>query len=173
MENRPLIVTLKLDEEAQSYFSRMRQQHYPGHSNFTDAHVTLFHTLPAGNSEVMQVLEASAERFRVCLTVTGLKFTGHGVSFSITSPELSQMHVHLQESFKGMLTGKDSQLLEPHVTVQNKVTAYRAAKLYENLLAGFSPFTCMGIGISTFIYNKGPWIHTGDFLFENFREGII
>ena len=165
MRKRSLIVTLKMDEEVQSYFSRMRQQYYPAHVNFTDAHLTLFHSLPAGSRQVMESLEASARRNRLGLTVTGLKNTGHGVSFSISSPELSQMHEQLQECFSGMLTGKDSQLLEPHVTIQNKVTTYRAATLYENLQSGFSPFTCTGIGIGTYIYDKGPWIHAGDFLF--------
>mgnify|MGYP000137794074 CR=1 FL=1 len=167
MAKSTLIVTLALDEQAQSYFNLMRQLHYPKHFNYTNAHLTLFHTLPAGNPEVIQAIEASAGRKQVYLTVTGLQHTGKGVSFIITSPELNELHMHLQECFSGLLTEKDTRLLKPHVTIQHKVTAYRAAKLFEHLQAGFSPFACTGIGFSTYIYAKGPWIHAGDFLFKN------
>lgn len=166
MATRTLIVTLKLDEQSQAYFSSMRKLHYPPHFNFTDAHLTLFHALPAGNHAVIQAIEASALRKQVGLAVTGLQYTGKGVSFAVHSPELNGLHEHMQRSLSGWVTGKDTQLLKPHITIQNRVTAYRAAKLFERLQAGFSPFNCTGTGISTHFYDKGPWIHAGDYLFE-------
>lgn len=167
MAKKALIVTLKLDEQAKAYFNMMRQQHYPKHFNYTDAHLTLFHTLPAGNPEVIQAIEASAGKKQVCLTVTGLQNTGKGVSFSISSPELIGLHVHMQQYLSGWIKGKDNQLLKPHITIQHKVTAFRAARLFELLQAGFSPFDCTGIGISTYYYDNGPWIHAGDLLFKD------
>ncbi|MEO8768767.1 MAG: hypothetical protein ABI402_01725 [Ferruginibacter sp.] len=59
----PLIVTLKLDDETQLFFDRLRKEHFPKHINYLDAHCTLFHKLPASETSVQQLLAAIS---RVC-----------------------------------------------------------------------------------------------------------
>jgi hypothetical protein len=43
---KTLIVTLLLNEEADEYFTNLRNQHFPAAINYLRAHLTLFHKLP-------------------------------------------------------------------------------------------------------------------------------
>ena len=51
-KNYPLIITLKINEEAQLYFEEMRKKYFPAHANFVYAHITVFHCLPSNNIEI-------------------------------------------------------------------------------------------------------------------------
>lgn len=64
------------------------------------------------------------------------------------------------------LTGKDKKKLWPHITVQNKVTAWKALQTATELRKDFKPFTIQATGFSLWHFNKGPWIPAGEFLFE-------
>ena len=162
---KPLIVTLKLDEPARTYFNTLREKYYPAHFNYVEAHLTLFHSLPAGEKKIHEALSLFSKRGHIELTISGLANTRNGISYIISSPELQQMHASLQHAIKEHVKGKDKQELMPHITIQQKVTAFKAGLLYKSLSADFKSFVCYGAGLSTFIYNKGPWIHFADYDF--------
>ena len=61
----PLIVTLKLDDAAQTYFNALRRQHFPPAINYLGAHLTLFHHLPGAE------VDAVCEELRTCTLAQG------------------------------------------------------------------------------------------------------
>ena len=81
-------------------------------------------------------------------------------SFSKTEPD-----EEIQDLLKEYLHEKDKQTLNPHITIQHKVTEFKASQVFEKLSADFKSFVCYGSGLSTFMYNKGPWIHFADYDF--------
>jgi len=167
MPDHPLIVTLKLDEAAQVYFNQLRQQYFPKHVNYLDAHLTLFHHLPASFVGIDEALKHISNRNNMQLNVSGLKNMGNGVAFWIESAELQQLHKKLQQSFASFLISQDRQNLWPHITVQNKVTAFKAAQTLDFLQRDFKPSNIYATGISTWLYMSGPWAHQQDYPFLN------
>ena len=161
----PLIVTLKIDEASQQYFSDLRKAHYPSHVNYIDAHLTLFHRLPSDKTIITDTLAPLNKYEPLPIEVTGIRNMGKGVAFTLKSRKLFQLHKGLQKRFTKFLISKDRQILWPHITVQNQVTANKAQKLYDELNTNFKPFTITAIGISTWLYQKGPWEHLGDYDF--------
>ena len=155
----PLIVTLKLNEEAQSYFTALRTQYFPAHANYLDAHLTMFHHLPSSEPFIEDVLQDLATIDAFALEVSEIKNIGNGVAFAITSPPLMDLHSSLQQAFRGHLISQDRHRIWPHITVQNKVTAFKAQQTAEFLQRGFRAFTIQAIGLDTWHYLKGPWQH--------------
>lgn len=100
------------------------------------------------------------------LSVAAVKNMGKGVAFEIQSPELKKLHKTLQEKFSPWLSQQDRKKLWPHITVQNKVTAYKAAQTLGVLQKGFSPFTIKGTGLATSLYQDGPWKKAEVFSFK-------
>jgi len=162
---KPLIVTLQLDKETAQYFNELRKQYFPAHINYLDAHLTMFHALPANETVVQHTIGSLCRRRPMELIISGLKNIGNGVAYSVVSEELLAMHAIMQKSFEAFLIGKDKQEFWPHITIQNKVTAFKARSLFEELSAGFSPFPVKATGISIFVYEGGPWSHLQDFPF--------
>lgn len=152
-----LIVTLELEEKARTYFTALRQQYFPAHRNYLDAHLTLFYRLPSEESVIREALPRFAQRPALQLEVSGVVNFGAGVAFTITSAALQQMHVEMQQAFAPWLVRQDRQPLRPHITIQNKVTAFKAQQLQAGLMADFSPHKITAIGINTWYYIGGPW----------------
>lgn len=163
---KPIVITLELEAEAKAFFNEQRKLYFPSHINYLDAHLTLFHALPPNEMIIEQTLEKISKRDFINLEITGLKHIGNGVVYMISSPVLQVLHKSMQQSFKSFLIGKDKQVLWPHITIQNKVTDFKSKLLYEKLAADFKAFTVKGIGISSFLYDGGPWIHQKDFPFS-------
>ena len=155
----PLIVTLKLDDAAQTYFNALRRRHFPPAINYLAAHLTLFHHLPGTEPATV------AEQLRACcrglhplpLRVTGLRSLGRGVAFTLENAELPALHRQLQAAFAAQLTPQDQQKLQPHVTIQNKVDPAVARQLLAELQADFAPFGAVGTGLHLWAYRNGPW----------------
>jgi 2'-5' RNA ligase len=155
----PLILTLGLDEAAQTYFNALRRQHFPPKINYLAAHLTLFHHLPGTE------LEAVCEKLHTCckaqaelsLQVTGLRSLGRGVAFTVQNEELLALHRQLQHTFGPHLRPQDQQKLQPHVTIQNKVDPAEARQLLADLQADFAPFGALGTGLELWAYRGGPW----------------
>ncbi len=164
--NYPLIVTLEIDEEHKAMFSKLRKDHFPAHSNYLDAHLTLFHHLPSAESAIPEALQLAAQHGAFPLEVTGVKSIGNGVIFTIASDVLLKIHQELQQQFMPWLKRQDQQVLRPHITIQNKVTAFKASRLAEELSAAFSPFPIMATGFSTWYYLGGPWRPAAFFPFQ-------
>ena len=163
----PLIVTLLLDDEAQGRFDRLRAEHFPPERNHLAAHVTLFHALPGEHVEDVRTdLAAAAGREAFDVAVTGLRFLGRGVAFTLESAELTTLRSRLTATWDPWLTAQDRQRHAPHVTVQNKVDPAAARALHERLLAGFVPWTARARGLGLWRYLGGPWAPLGEHPFR-------
>jgi len=99
------------------------------------------------------------------IKIEGLKSIGNGVAYVVDSEEIKTMHAIMQQRFDRFLIGKDRQKIWPHVTIQNKVTAYKAQVLLKDLSESFVPFTGRATGFATWYYLKGPWQHKCSYLF--------
>ncbi|MGI4874045.1 MAG: 2'-5' RNA ligase family protein [Janthinobacterium lividum] len=164
----PLILTLTLDPASQAFFDDLRRQHFPPKINYLSAHLTLFHALP-GTEEtaiaayLMAVAASTPESLP--LAVTGVKFMGRGVMYTLENAELRALHRQLQQHWQAWLSPQDGQGLRPHITVQNKVTPEVGRQLHETLAAGFQPFEAQGTGLALWAYQGGPWELKQQFLF--------
>jgi hypothetical protein len=155
--NAPLIVTLRLDDEHQQFFNVLRATHFPAHANYLNAHITLFHHLPSNEPFIREKLLEFSNHATITLRVHELCYLGSGVAYSLRSKELQQLHAEMQDVFMPWLNTKDLLDLWPHITVQNKVTAFKAQQLFEKLQEDFIPFEIKATGINTWLYLKGPW----------------
>ncbi|MBC7934330.1 MAG: 2'-5' RNA ligase family protein [Rhizobacter sp.] len=167
MKKEPLILTLLLDEQAHEYFTGLRNLHFPKHCNYLEAHLTLFHKLPAEKTIIPHTLKEICKRETIALEVIGLKSMGTGVAFEIQSPELMKLRKTLQQKFSPYLITQDRQKLWPHITIQNKVTAFKASQTLASLQKTFKPFTVAGLGIESWLYKDGPWEKLGEHRFFN------
>jgi 2'-5' RNA ligase len=154
----PLIVTMRLNKEAQDYFNVLRRQHFPAQLNYLDAHLTLFHHLPAAEWVYHQLLAISRQP-SFPISASGFYSTGFGVACRLQSAELKKLHFILQDAFRASLTPQDAGIIHPHVTIQNKVSPEASKKLLQQLQKDFVPFTAQAIGIDTWLYLNGPWKH--------------
>ncbi|RZL99765.1 MAG: 2'-5' RNA ligase family protein [Pedobacter sp.] len=162
----PVILTLTLDAASHAFFTELRTQHFPKHCNYLEAHLTLFHHLS------MEVVAENlpgifCDRKSMLLDVTAIKNIGNGVAFAIANDELLQMHKQMQAAFDAHLVAQDRQRLWPHVTIQNKVTAFKARQTADLLQKDFNPFQIKGIGISAWRYLDGPWEFLASYPFNS------
>ena len=163
----PLILTLTLDADAAAFFNALRKQYFPPAINYIDAHLTLFHHLPATEVSLLEDLETwRHSQSSIMLKVTEVKSIGRGVAYKIESPELVQLHQTMQRKWKPWLTPQDSQKRWPHITVQNKVSPEEAKNTLQTLQASFQPFTAKGLGFDLWSYEGGPWRHLKNYLFH-------
>ena len=166
MRPEPLIVTLLLEEAAQQRFDRLREQHFPPERNFLAAHVTLFHALPGEQLDAVRAdLAEAAGRPAFDVAVTGVRFLGRGVAYSLASSEVAALRAGLVSYWEPWLTPQDRQKHAPHVTVQNKVQPAVARALHERLLAEFVPYDVGARGLGLWRYLGGPWEPLGEFAF--------
>lgn len=151
------VLTLRLDGESQAHFEGLRQQYFPPERNQIPAHLTLFHTLP-DEAELMEILEREAEaQPPFSLAVTGLQSLGKGVAYRLASVNLMAFHGRLAREFAERLTAQDRQPLQPHIVVQNKVTAAVARELLAGLQQTFVPMEVQAVGLDLWHYLGGPW----------------
>jgi len=165
--DKPLILTLQLEEKASQFFNDQRKKYFPAHINYLEAHLTLFHALPPEEKIIVDIIQALSKRKIMDMEVTGLHNIGNGVVYTVASAALQSIHASMQQSFQPFLNGKDKQKLWPHITVQNKVTAFKSAELFKKLSQDFIPFSIRATGFSIFVYEGGPWQHLKDFPFED------
>lgn len=157
MHTPPLILTLALNEEAETFFNKLRQQHFPAARNFLQAHLTLFHNLPH-NPELFETLIALCRQQPFfTLQAAAVVSIGCGVAYKIESEVLQQVHKRLQQQWQPWLIPQDKQTLWPHITVQNKVAPQTAKTVLQELQNGFTPFAVRGVGLRLWKYLGGPW----------------
>lgn len=168
ISNAPLILTLTLDAAAQGFFEELRQRHFPRERNFLAAHLTLFHHLPGPDYAAVSnhLAQVAADQPPMLLAVTGVRFLGRGVAYTLVCPALQSLHRGLQQHWVAYLTPQDQQRLNPHVTVQNKVDPAVARALHAELAADFQPFEATGTGLHLWSYRNGPWESRQEFPFE-------
>jgi 2'-5' RNA ligase len=154
----PLVVTLLLDDDAQRRFDRLRAEHFPPARNHLAAHVTLFHALPGEREDAVAAdLAAAAARPPFDVAVTGVRFLGRGVAYTLASTGLTELRRDLAVAWEPWLTPQDRQRHAPHVTVQNKVDPAVARALHARLSAAFEPGTVGARGLGLWRYLGGPW----------------
>ena len=152
-----LIITLKLDETSHKFFDEQRKKYYPAYANFIDAHLTLFHKLPNHNEAVMQSILSLSSVASFTMDVKNIWLKENFIAYEFTSTILQQLHLQMQAALSIWLSYKDTQLLWPHITIQNKATKYKAYKTHGQLLLQFAPFCCTAIGLTIWEYANKKW----------------
>ncbi len=155
----PLILTAWLDPASQDRFDRERQLHFPSKINFIPAHVTLFHHLPGAQAGEIDrhLAEACQAQPPEPFTVAGLRYLGRGNAYALDMPGVSRLRDRLAAHWTKWLTAQDQQRWQPHVTVQNKVTAQQARQVQAALQRGFVPHDGVVTGVLLWRYLGGPW----------------
>jgi 2'-5' RNA ligase len=155
---RPLVVTLQLDDAIQERFDAERKELFPPGRTAVGAHVTLFHALPAHlRGDVESELSRLAEHPPFPVQVTEVLPLGRGVAYRLAAEKAERLHRRLQDRWWDHLTRQDAQPLRPHVTVQNKVDPEVARATLEWLRATFRPETTRAVGLELWRYDGGPW----------------
>ncbi|MEO6916132.1 MAG: 2'-5' RNA ligase family protein [Chitinophagaceae bacterium] len=154
----PLIFTLVLDERSTAFFNALRSTHFPQAINYLDAHLTLFHKLPAHQPQAMErsfELISGWPSFQ--LKTTGLRNLGRGVAYKLESSSLDDLRARLKLIWQPWLSSQDNQGFRAHITIQNKVEPKEARELLGQLSQDFQPFESAALGINTYEYLGGPW----------------
>lgn len=155
----PLIVTAELPPDLHRWATRLRASHFPPERNFLEAHVTLFHALPA---QVEAELSGLLGRWAgstppVPARLEGVMSLGRGTALRLTSPAMLALRERIAEHFHGMLTAQDSHAPRLHITIQNKVSAEVAEALQASLRGTIAPRDFVFRGLTIHRYRNGPW----------------
>lgn len=167
MRPQPLVVTLKLDTFSFAAFDDLRRRYFPAERNFIPAHVTLFHALPGEQKQniICALHEICSKTPVLNLYFSGVRFLGSGVAIEVACPVLLKLRRHLSREWDQWLGAQDKGGYRPHITIQNKVTAADARRLFESLREEWEPFTGKAEGLDLWHYRGGPWEHAGEFSF--------
>ena len=165
MQAQPFILTLKLDEVSQAFFNAARKKYFPPERNYLDAHLMLFHQLPAESATYDFFKAFHHQTF--AMQVTGLMRLGAGVAYGVESEALRSLHQLCSRHFHRGLIAQDRQGFRPHMTIMNKTTPEQARILMAQLQEDFHPFTITAIGLDLWTYLNGPWQHQQTRLFSN------
>lgn len=165
---RPLVITLTLDDVSRSRFEAQRRALFPAGRTQVGAHLTLFHALPGAlRPEVEQVLADVAATTPVLeLEVGEPRSLGRGVAYPVSSGRLAALHEALRRRWLAHLTRQDAQPLRAHVTVQNKVDPDVARLTLARLRQEHEPARARGLGLELHRYDGGPWTSMGTFAFS-------
>ncbi len=165
---QPLILTLWLDADSARQFNELRQRYFPRERNYLDAHLTLFHALPAAAETRIRadLDEIGARTPKLDLNYPGLRFLGKGSAIEVESSELVQLRRGLSAKWRDLLGAQDSRTIKPHITIQNKVTPDKARALFDQLSRAWQPFGVSGTGLLLWRYRGGPWEAVGQWEFD-------
>ncbi|MCA0902542.1 2'-5' RNA ligase family protein [Qipengyuania aquimaris] len=164
----PLILTAELPADLQGRFTDLRTEHFPPERNYLEAHVTLFHALPAQcEDEVRRYLaRLVGETSPVEGRVEGLMSLGGGTAIKLVSPDMLELRDRIADHFHGMLTNQDQHRPRLHVTIQNKVTSKEAKALQAQLEGVIQPRDFAFRGLALYAYRGGPWEFLRRFAFR-------
>ena len=165
----PLILTARLQHEAQTYFDQLRQRHFPPERNFIPAHLTLFHALPGANRNAISLQLRGVTRNEPPMEAWSVKVQslGKGVAFVVDCPRLASLRASLAQLWQNELTAQDRQTPRLHITVQNKVTPEAARTLLHALNRDFQPRRLQIEGLDLWRYLGGPWSLAEGFSFTS------
>lgn len=170
-DDAPLILTALLPRDMHGWATALRTAHFPPERNYLDAHVTLFHALPAQcEDEVIDCCKALAAEFApVAARLAGLMSLGGGTALKLESPGILALRGEIAERFHGLLTQQDQHKPRLHVTIQNKVTSKEAKALQAELEDTIAPRDFAFRGFGLFRYRGGPWEKVREFAFRGRR----
>lgn len=155
----PLILTLGLDAETQSWLEALRRTHFPPARNLVPAHVTLFHALPGEEAAAIRAVlaEECAALPPSRVRVGPPRSLGRGVALEIAAPAIGRLRARLAERWRAWLTAQDRQRWRPHATVQNKVAPEQARALLAVLTAMLPVREAQAEALLLWRYRGGPW----------------
>jgi hypothetical protein len=158
-EAAPLILTAELPPDLHRWATELRRAHFPPARNHLEAHVTLFHALPAGIEDELRALLArhAGEWAPVPARLEGLMSLGRGTALRLSSPAMLELRAHIAEHFRGLLTAQDSHSPRLHVTIQNKVAPGEAKALQAQLGDTVRPRAFAFPALALYRYRGGPW----------------
>lgn len=167
-EQAPLILTAELPPDLHRWATGLRRAHYPPERNHLEAHVTLFHALPAQlEDELRRLLARLAGEFAPpAARLEGVVSLGRGTGLRLASPAMLELRAHIAEHFRGMLTAQEDRAPRLHVTVQNKVSSAAARALQAELAGMVRPREFAFPGLALFRYRGGPWEAVRRFAFR-------
>lgn len=152
-----MIVTLQLEPAIQMQLNQWRRAHYPKHANRTPAHLTLFFRLPCSPETVWETLENELKAFPMKLQASKLLLNRNGVSLAIDSPPLFAFRESLVMKLQTFLGEKDQRPFQPHITIQQQVTTWKAHRTYEELSTNFVPLDFQATGLDCWQLEKQQW----------------
>ncbi|MCA0909127.1 2'-5' RNA ligase family protein [Qipengyuania gaetbuli] len=164
----PLILTAELPPDLHRRYTDLRTAHFPPERNYLEAHVTLFHALPAQCEDELRryLARLTGEIAPVRGQVDGLMPLGGGTAIKLSSPDMLALRDEIAEHFRGMLTNQDQHRPRLHVTIQNKVTGKEAQALQAQLAGMIEPRPFTFPGLALHAYRGGPWEFIRRFAFR-------
>ncbi|PHR05359.1 MAG: hypothetical protein COB31_01170 [Erythrobacter sp.] len=155
----PLIVTARLPRDLHARYTALRKAHFPAERNYLEAHVTLFHALPAMcEAEACTYLRRLAAEFApIDGHVEGIMSLGRGTAVKLISADMLLLRELIADHFHGLLTQQDQHRPRLHVTIQNKVSGKEAKALQAALAGTIEPRAFQFTGVDLFRYRGGPW----------------
>lgn len=166
--NKPIIMTAQMGKAEYAWADSLRRRHYPPERNRIGAHITLFHHLPPQALDEIKsaVVTLTGSLPKPEAKLSGLIHLGNGVAYRLHAPELLALRMELADRFAGLLVAQDRQTPRLHITVQNKVAAREAQRLFDELSAEFEPrpFAIRGIGLHYYV--DGLWQDIGAWSFR-------
>ena len=161
-----LILTLRLPREAALRFENERRMLFPAERNSVPAHLTLFNKLPGAEVDHLRLRLMHVARETRPLpfaVVEVMPLSRRGAAYRLEVPGLEALRGRIGAGFA--LAPQDRGRRKPHVTVQNRVDAERAAETLALLRARFQPFRGVAPGLDLWWYRGGPWAAAGAFDF--------
>lgn len=168
MSDAPLILTAQLPPDLHSWATGLRDEHFPPERNYLEAHVTLFHAIPAQCEPEARSFLARlvGEVAPVPARLEGLMSLGGGTALKLSSPDMISLRDHIADHFHGMLTAQDQHRPRLHVTIQNRVTSKEAKALQAQMAGTVNPRDFAFPGLSLYHYRGGPWELVRSFTFR-------
>ena len=169
--SQPFVLTLRLDAASEKLLTSLRTRYFPKSRNFLNAHITLFHALPASQRTLYNETLSRITQREKAFTI-GLKdpfpLGKKGVGINVASFKLRNLHAELLDVFRDQnveLTEQDKRKIKPHVTVQNKVGEKEAKATLDELKEEFREQVGMAEALSLWRYEEGgEWTHLEDFV---------
>lgn len=153
-----LIVTATFGDGDNGWLQELRRTYYPPERNRVPAHLTLFHQLPPSvEAELAARLASASAAPPPPAMVVGVMNLGQGTALRVQSAALEGVRAELAEIFHMVLTEQDRGAWQPHVTIQNKVTAREARMLQNAIKVDFQPRPLAIRGLAAWRYREGPW----------------
>lgn len=153
--DRIFILTAELDPANFTWLNALRCEHFPQDRNVLPAHLTLFHRL--SSAQTARLDDLAIPTTPIPVLYDGVRLLGFGVAIKVQAPELERLRTALRDVMGEGFSRQDSQAWRPHVTIQNKVTAAAARRLFEQLQIGFAPRAGAALGLLVWEYLNGPW----------------
>jgi 2'-5' RNA ligase len=155
----PFVLTLEMDGESFAQLDQLRRRHYPPERNLVPAHATLFHRLPGEHAREIRALLArvAAGRKPMDVAVAGVKAMERGVAVLLHSPQLFALRDELAAEWWPWLSPEDRSGFQPHVTIQNNVSAGEALRTQKSVAAELRLSRIRGLGLHLWRYREGRW----------------